>query len=84
LRIYHDHPPRGGGDLDLRQLLPRDAIRPVYTPRFQSAASAPLRPDELVIGVEIHGKARAYPVEALNLHEMVDDRIGPVPFLVTW
>ena len=67
-----------------RQLLPRDTIHPVYSPRFIPAAGAPLRPDELVIGVEIRGEARAYPIETLNLREMVNDRIGPVPYLVTW
>ena len=67
-----------------RQVLPRDAIRPVYAPKFIPAADAPLLPDELVIGVEIQGEARAYPIETLNLREMVNDRIGPVPFLVTW
>lgn len=85
----HTRPPSVGGeaprqDLGFHQLLPRDAIRPVYSPRFTTAADAPLQPDELVIGVKLQGVARAYPIEVLNLREMVNDRIGPVPFLVTW
>jgi hypothetical protein len=69
---------------EFRQLLARDAIAPVYEPEFVPAAEARLSPEELVIGVEIAGRARAYPVGFLNWREMVNDRIGPIPFLVTW
>ena len=67
-----------------RQLLPRDAIAPVYDAQFVSAESAALRPDELVIGVEINGESKAYPVGPLNYREMVNDTVGGVPVLVTW
>jgi len=67
-----------------RQLLPRDAIAPVYDAQFISAESAALRPDELVIGVEINGESKAYPVGPLNYREMVNDTVGGVPVLVTW
>ncbi len=76
-------PPAGIRE-DFRQLLGRDDILPIYEPSFVPAARAGLHPAELVIGVEIAGEARAYPVGYLNLREMVNDRIGPVPFLVTW
>lgn len=66
------------------QLLDRDGILPIYSPQFVLASQSDLAPDELVIGVQIQGEARAYPIGYLNLREMVDDRIGPVPFLVTW
>ena len=78
------HQPTEPVQNDFDQLLGRDAIRPVYDPTFVSAEEAGLRPDELVMGVEIRGEARAYPVGYLNFREMVNDRIGPVPFLVTW
>ena len=67
-----------------RQLLPRDAIAPVCDAKFISAESAALRPDELVIGVEINGESKAYPVGPLNYREMVNDTVGGVPVLVTW
>lgn len=41
-------------------------------------------PDELVIGVEINGQSRAYPVRLLSLHEIVNDVIGGQPVAVTW
>ena len=67
-----------------RQLLPRDAIAPIYDAQFISAESASLPPEELVIGVEINGESKAYPVGPLNFREMVNDTVGGVPVLVSW
>ena len=39
---------------------------------------------DLVIGIEVNGVARAYPVRILNVHEVVNDRVGDVPVAVTW
>ena len=66
------------------QLLPIDAIAPIYSPQFISGKLASLHPEELVIGVEINGESKAYPVGPLNYREMVNDVIGGVPVLVTW
>ncbi len=66
------------------QLIPRDAIKPVYRPKFVPAQSAVLNPQDLVIGVAINGESRAYPVGLLISREMVNDRVGGVPILVTW
>lgn len=67
-----------------RDRIPRDAIRPVYSPEFHSAELAELDQQELVMGVEINGEARAYPVGMLRIREMVNDEIGGIPVLVTW
>lgn len=67
-----------------RQLLPRDAIAPIYTPQFLSANQASLEPGELVIGLEIDGESKAYPIGPLVRREMVNDVIAGVPILVTW
>ena len=67
-----------------RQLLARDAIQPIYEPSFVAGKLASLDPRALVIGVEIDGESKAYPVGPLNLREMVNDQIGGVPILVTW
>lgn len=37
-----------------------------------------------VIGVVIHGHARAYPIAMLNWHEVVNDRLGSTPIAVTY
>ena len=67
-----------------RQLLPRDAIFPIYEPRFVTAEEAGLDSGELVIGVELNGESKAYPIGPLVRREMVNDTVGGVPILVTW
>ena len=68
----------------IRQLLPRDGILPVYNPHFVSAGESNYRDDELVMGLEINGDARAYSVGMLRSREMVNDEVGGTPVLVTW
>jgi hypothetical protein len=67
-----------------RELLPRDAIRPVYRPSFVRAADVAWNAEALVIGVVVDGEAKAYPVSYLNSREMVVDRLSGIPILVTW
>ena len=81
--------PRPYNPLDEReytwsQLLGRDDILPVYEPEFVSAQESPYADDELVIGVELNGEARAYAIGPLNSREMVNDTVGGIPILVTW
>lgn len=66
------------------QLLPRDAILPVYVPEFVTADAAPLDDSELVLAIEIDGQAKAYPIIVLNSREMVNDELAGVPILATW
>lgn len=66
------------------QLLPRDAILPIYNPAFRSAAESEWAGETLVIGLELDGESKAYPVSFLNRREMVIDWIGGSPVLVTW
>ncbi len=72
-----------GQEYTIRQILPRDGIRPVYNPRFTDNPAA-YDDDELVMGVAINGDARAYPVGYLRSREMVNDTIGGTPVLVSW
>jgi len=67
-----------------RQLLPRDAIKPVYNPVFVAADATPWAPETHVIGVTMGGEAKAYPVSFLNGRELVVDEIDNVPILVSW
>jgi hypothetical protein len=67
-----------------RQLLPKDAIRPIYEPRFAPGKLTSLDREELVIGVEINEESKAYPIGPLRAREMVNDVVGGVPVLVTW
>lgn len=49
-------------------------------------ASDLLRPGESVLGVEINGEARAYPIDMMKYleREILNDRLGGVPIAVTW
>ncbi len=67
-----------------RQLLNRDDIFPVYLPTFRTAADTDWPDQELVIGVELDGEARAYPVGFLNRREIVVDIHKGIPTFVTW
>lgn len=59
-------------------------IEPVYDPTFVSGSDSEWIEGTLVIGVELNGEAKAYPVNFLNSREMVNDWIGGTPVLVTW
>ena len=73
-----------GQEYYIRQIIQTDGILPIYNPEFTTADRAELLPDELVMGVEINGDARAYSVGVLRAREMVNDEIGGTPVLVTW
>ncbi len=67
-----------------RQLLPRDAIRPVYDPQFVDATAAGWSTGTEVIGVTIGDEAKAYPVSFLSGRELVVDELNGEPILVSW
>ena len=69
---------------DFRQILPRDAIQPIYEPTFAPANGVDWPASTDVIGVEINGEAKAYPVDHLNGHELVVDELDGIPILVSW
>jgi len=60
-----------------------DCIPSIDDPTYQSADAAGWLADEdLVIGIDIDGEARACPLRILNVHEIVNDEVGGVPVLV--
>ncbi len=67
-----------------RQVLRRDGIAPVYLPNFLRPDEVTWPDEELIIGVEIDGEARAYPVGFLNRREIVVDIHRGIPTFVTW
>ena len=76
----------GVDSAEVIEILYRDAIPSIDDPRFNTAeaASDGMTPDEFVIGVSIDGEHRAYPVNILSRHEIVNDRIADRAFAVTW
>lgn len=67
-----------------RQLLPRDAIKPIYDPQFVTAAQTDWPGATDVIGVQLGGQAKAYPVNFLSGRELVVDELDGIPILVSW
>lgn len=63
----------------------KDGIPAIDKPHFISARKARfMKNDDRVLGIEIAGISRAYPVKILNWHEIVNDRIGREPFSITY
>lgn len=67
-----------------RASLGRDDIAPVYVPNFLRSDEVDWPDEELVIGVDLNGEARAYPVGFLNRREIVVDMHRGIPTFVTW
>lgn len=67
-----------------REQVGRDKIRPIYVPNFVRPDEVDWPDGELVIGVELDGEARAYPVEFLSHRDSVIDRHRGIPTLVSW
>ena len=64
---------------------PRDGIPSVEKPKFVAASAANfMRPTDRVIGITVNGESRAYPINILNWHEIVNDTIKGVPVSVTY
>lgn len=53
-------------------------------PEFESPSEAGLDPDELVVGIDLNGSVRAYPIKALAPLEILNDQIGDRPVAITW
>jgi len=69
---------------DFKQLLPRGAIPAISDPEFVPADEADIANDSWVLGVVIDGQPRAYSLNLLNHHEVVNDRVGNTPFAAVW
>ena len=64
---------------------PRDGIPSIDAPKFLPGNEADfLLPDDLVIGLTRNGISRAYPFRIMLWHEVVNDRFGDEPLVVTY
>lgn len=66
----------------LETILPKDAIPALDHPTAVSAEEATLSLQKLVIGVEVGGEARAYPVGLMSRYEITNDTLGGEPIAV--
>jgi hypothetical protein len=63
----------------------KDGIPAIDAPKFLAAAEVDfLQPKEPVIELEVRGQARAYPIQILIWHEIVNDTVGGRPVVVTF
>ncbi len=78
--------------VDLNEILvgipaldPRDLIRPIDEPVFESVANTSwLNAQDPGVVLEINGDARFYPLAVLTRHEIVNDVVGGVAVAVTF
>jgi hypothetical protein len=65
---------------------PRDGIPSIDAPKFISQGEAQkwLKESEPVIALEMNRNARAYPLQILMWHEIVNDKFGDIPVLITF
>ena len=62
-----------------------EGIPALDSPPHVAADAAPwLGAKEPVVGVALAGEARAYPLRILDWHELVNDRLGDVPFALVY
>lgn len=68
-----------------RQVL-RRPIRPIVNPMIVDIDAADIDDNELVIGVEVNGAARAYPINQLTgpQREIINDVLGGTAIAATW
>ncbi len=65
---------------------PPDGIPSIDNPKFVSAAEADkfLQNSDKVVGLNINGEIRAYPLQILVWHEIVNDIVGSTPVAVSY
>ena len=73
-------------EYEIITVLPRDAISAIDEPVFVSAEEADetYTDEELILGVDLNGDARAYSIPLLSSHEIVNDVVGGRKIAVTW
>lgn len=65
---------------------PRDGIPSIDDPSFNTATQADswLNDQDRILAIEHNGEAKAYPIRILVFHEIVNDKIGGKPILVSY
>ena len=64
---------------------PKDGIPSIDEPKFVKSSKAEfVSDDDLVIGIDINGEQKAYPLFIMVWHEIVNDNVGEIPVAVTY
>ncbi len=80
----HDPPDLGPAPEGVELLLPRGGIPAIFEPTFVSADQAEIPDDAWILGVAIGEDTRAYSLNILNSHEIVNDVVGEKPIAAVW
>ena len=67
-----------------QQILPRGAISAIVAPHYVPAQKALIGKNTWVLGITVNGQARAYSLNLLNFHEVVNDQNDSVAFAAVW
>ncbi len=68
----------------VEQILPRGGIPAIFAPQFVTAEEADIPDEAWVLGAAAEGQAKAYSLNLLNHHEVVNDRLGDRPVAAVW
>lgn len=63
------------------------ADRMFYQPKnkmLATAAESKVSTNKLVVGIELNGESKAYPIEIIGYHHQVQDTIGGTPVMITY
>jgi hypothetical protein len=65
---------------------PPDGIPSIDSPKFAAVNDADqfLADSDKIVGINISGDIRAYPLQILVWHEIVNDNVGGVPVAITY
>ena len=63
---------------------PKDGIPSIDQPKFKKSDDVALDQNTRVLGVQVNGIAKAYPIPIMNYHEIVNDRFGDQPVVITY
>ena len=69
---------------DFQQILPRGGIPGIINPVYVTAEEASIADNSWILGVVINDQARAYSLNLLNHHEIVNDVIDTTAFAAVW
>ncbi len=64
---------------------PKDGIPAILEPKFVRVDQATfIKDQDRVLGLVHHGESKAYPINILNWHEIVNDVVGGRPVFITY
>lgn len=75
--------------IDVNRILsggpPPDGIPPIDTPTFEHVPQVDwLQDQEPVLAITVDGIARAYPIQIMTWHELVNDTFGDIPVTISY